>query len=140
MKKEKVVISFFAVLIGIIAAGIAFYFYQSTKTLSPQTRPVALTSPTPTPQAGIFLSVDTPLDESVTDKKTITITGKTEPDAIVVISIDSADEVITPTRTGGFSTTSTITDGTNRIEITAIAPNGEEATIVRTVSFSAEEF
>lgn len=144
MKAEKIVISFIAVAIGILVAGGAFYFYQRTKTIpeeESETRSIAVSKkPTPSPKPSIFLTVESPKDEEVFDQKTITISGKTDPEATIFISTAVNDQVLEPARNGNFSTTQTIQDGQNRIEITAISKNGEETTVVRTVTFSTEVF
>lgn len=141
MKTEKAVISFVAVLAGILAAGVVFYFYQATKTIPPsKAKPVSLAQPTPMPTPSVFLSIESPRDEEVKDTKTITINGKTNSDAVVTISTESENQVITPAKNGNFSATITLDNGQNQIEITAIAPNGEETTLVRTVTFSTESF
>lgn len=141
MKTEKIIISFIAILIGILFASVAFYFYQSTKTI-PQSETKIAGTPTPTSKSGpaVFLAIDSPKNEEVVNKKTINIVGKTIPEAIVVISTENTDEVIKPVSNGNFSTTAVIDNGVNKIEITAIAPNGEETKIIRTVTFSTENF
>jgi hypothetical protein len=141
MKTEKIVISFIAVFVGIVFAGGAFYLYQSTKVVSnSQTKTVAITPPNPTPKATIYLSLDTPSEGEVFDKKTVTISGKTVPGSLVVISTDVDDQVVSPSSIGNFSATTTIDNGGNIINVTAIAPNGEEITVNRTVTFSTENF
>lgn len=125
-----------------MVAGLAFYLYQATKTISPSnTKTVSPSSPSPTPKSTIFLSLDRPKDEEVVDTKTITISGKTTSDATIVISTPSDDQVISPAaKNGDFSSTVTIGDGENLITVTAIAVNGEEVKILRTVTFSTESF
>lgn len=142
MKKEQVVLSFIAVLIGILVAGVAFYLYQSTKTISKtQTQnQKSLITPSPAKAQTVILSIDTPRDEDVTDKKTVIISGKTSPDAIVVITTGIGDQVINPVSNGSFSATVTIDNGENLIEITAITPNGQETKVMRTITFSTETF
>lgn len=141
MKGEKIVIAFIAVSIGILVAGVAFFLYQTTKILpSTKTKTISISSPTSTPIPSVFLTVDRPRDEEVSDKKIVTISGKTVPSATIVISTQSTDQVITPASNGNFSTTLAIDDGENQIEITSIASNGEEARIVRTVTYSIESF
>lgn len=142
MKKEQVVLSFIAVLIGILVAGVAFYLYQSTRTISQSQIQKAknLITPTPTKAPAVLLTINAPTDEDVVDKKTIIISGKTNPDAIVVITTSIGDQVITPTTTGSFSATTTIDDGANSIEITAIAPDGQETKATRTITYSTETF
>jgi len=43
MKIEKLLLSFFAILVGLVVAGIGFYFYQSTKVI-PQAEVKQLTA------------------------------------------------------------------------------------------------
>lgn len=141
MKTEKILFSFIAVLIGILITGVIFYFYQSTKNLSTsQQKTVSIIKPSPTPKATIFLNIDHPKDEDVTDKKTVVVSGKTIPEAVLLISTESTDSVVTPSSNGSFTTTITIGDDQNKLEITAIAPNGEEVKITRTITFSTENF
>lgn len=141
MKTEKLVISFLAVIIGILFAGVAFYLYQSSKVV-PQTKTstVALASPTPTPISSLYLTVDVPDDEKVVDTKIITVSGKTIPDAVVIVSTDAGDQVFTPATNGNFSTTATLISGANVIVVSAISQNGEEASLTRTITYSTETF
>lgn len=142
MKTEKIVLSFIGILFGLLVAGVAFYLYQTTKT-PPSEKKITVKKLTPTPtsiESSFFLNVDSPSDESVTDKKTISIAGKTIPNATVVVTGPSDDQVITPSTQGDFSTTTTIDDGQNQITITAIGPNGEEVKKIVTVTYSKEEF
>lgn len=141
MKTEKVILSFIAVLIGLLVAGIAFYFYQSSKTISTsQIKSISMTSPSPTPKPSIFLTLDTPIDEQVFDQKTIIVSGKTNPTATVEVLTTLSEQIVTPTSTGAFSTTVTIEDGENMVDIIAIAPNGDEVKLSKTVTFSTESF
>lgn len=141
MKKEKLVLSFVATLIGLIFAGSAFYFYESSKT-TPTTsvKKISVVSPSPTPKPSIFLTIDTPLDEEVVNKKVITLSGKTSPDAIVAIISENHQDTIIPVSNGSFSTTINITDGQNLIYIIAVAPNGESVKNIITITYSTEEF
>ncbi len=142
MKAEKIILSLIAVCTGLLVAGIGFYFYQSTKTIS-QAPPKNITSiktPTPTPNAKTVLTIFTPIDEEVTDKKTVTVSGNTAKEAIIIISANTNDEVVTPAQNGNFTTTLSIQDGQNILEITAIFPNGQEVVETRTITYSAETF
>lgn len=139
MKTEKVILSFIAVLIGLLVAGIAFYFYESSRSISPSQ--VKSISPAPSPvKPQLFLTLDQPTDEQVFDKKTIIVSGKTMPSATVVIVTTLGEQVVTPASNGAFSTTVTIDDGQNILDILAVDPNGEEARTTKTVSFSTESF
>jgi hypothetical protein len=141
MKTEKIIISFIAVFVGILFAGIAFYLYQSTKVIPPSgTKTVAITPPTPTPKATIYLSLQTPDEGDVVDKKVVTVSGKTVPGSLVIITSDVDEQVVSPSSVGDFSATTTIDDGGNILNVTAIAPNGEEVTTSRIVTYSTESF
>jgi hypothetical protein len=142
MKAERIVLSFIFILLGLLVAGGGFYLYQLTKTI-PDSKLNAITvkSPTPTPDlSGDLLILDSPTDESVVDNRIITISGKTTPDATIIISTDTADQVVKPTTTGTFSLTQTIGTGTNFIEVRAIFADGLEKKMNRTVTYSTESF
>lgn len=142
MKAERVILSIIAILVGLLVAGGAFYLYQLTRQL-PQDKTKAITlktKPTPTPNANNYLVVDSPQEGEVFATKTITISGKTFPNATLVITTDTNDQVVKPTSTGDFSVTSTIGDDSTIIHIVAIFPNGEQKTLTRTVSYTTEDF
>lgn len=144
MKAEKIILSFVAIIVGLAAAGIAFYLYQMTKTIPPsQNRALSVKAqitPTPTPNTQNFLTIENPKDESVTDSKVIPVSGKTDPGATIIVSSENGDQVITPTADGSFTLKSIIDNGTNIIQITAVFTNGEEKKITRTVTYSTESF
>lgn len=143
MKAEKVILSFVAVFVGLIAAGIAFYLYQMTKTVPVPKTPTVNATVTPSTLSSEndkLLSVDSPKDEEVFSKKLITITGKTLSGATLIVSTETGDQVVTPAKNGNFSLTQSIPDGTSIMTITAVFPNGEEKKITRTVTFSTESF
>lgn len=142
MKTERVILSFIALLIGLSVAGGAFYLYQSTKVVpTTKNKTVTVKPPTPTPDTSSYiLTIDSPKDEEVVNKKTITIAGKTARDATVIITTENDEQVILPAQNGNFSTTQTISDGGNIIQITAVFPDGNEKTIKRTVSITSENF
>lgn len=141
MKQERVVLSFIMVLIGLVVAGAAFFFYQATKPNTPtEANTNVNVSPTPVIDSGFFLKVFSPKDESLADRKTIAVSGKTTPDATVVILTTSTHEVVKPSSQGDFTTNVTIDDGANYIKIQAIAPNGEIETVELVVSYTTEDF
>jgi hypothetical protein len=141
MKQERVILSFIMVIIGLLVAGVAFYLYQGTKTVPVSKTSIVTPSPTSTPiNTSVFLNVDNPIDESVVDNKTVTVSGKTTPDATVVIITNSDQKVIQPSGQGDYSTTITITDGTNLIRVIAFGSDGQSATVQRTITYSIEDF
>jgi hypothetical protein len=141
MKKEKLILSFVAIFFGLLVAGIAFYLFQTTKTIpNSNSKTISLISPSPTIPPSISLTLDQPKDEAVVDSKVLVVSGKTQSNAVVVITTDSSEDVVTPSENGGFSTTVNLDNGQNMLEVTSIAPNGESVTIKKTVTYSQEEF
>lgn len=143
--KEKVIIIFIALIIGLFVTTIGFYLYQSTKTISEKVE----VKKTPTPIAEIspiqqqsknFILIDEPNDEAVTNTRTIQVKGKTNPENTIVISSNSDESIGTASTDGSFSMSVTIDAGTNDLTIRAISPNGEEVKDERTISFSTEDF
>ena len=141
MKQERVILSFIMVVIGLLVAGIAFYLYQGTKTTPASKTTITVATPTPTPvNPSVYLNVDTPADESVTDNKTITVSGKTTPEATVVILTSSAQQVVQPSSQGDFSTSIAVANGENLIQVTAFGKDGQSVTLLRTITYSTESF
>lgn len=142
MKKEKLILSFVAVFFGLLVAGIAFYLFQTTKTVpsDTNTKTISLVSPTPTASSSISLTLDRPKDEEVVNSKILVVSGKTASNAVVTVITGSSDDVITPSLEGNFSTTVNLDHGQNILEVISIAPNGESITIKKTVTYSLEEF
>ena len=141
MKTEKLILSFIATAFGLLVAGIAFYLFQATKTVTPQnTKTISFSSPSPTPIPSVFLTLDRPKDEAVVNSKVLVISGKSTSNAVVVIMTDAFEDVITPSSAGDFSTTINLDEGQNVLEVISIAPNGESVAIKKTVTYSQEEF
>lgn len=139
MKQEKAILSFIMVLIGLVVAGALFYFYQSTKTVTPTEKVVE--NITPTPQSpSFFLTINEPQDESISDRRTIVVSGKTDPTAIVAIMTTTDNEIVRPSSQGNFTTTIPIDNGANYIKIQAILPNGETIVSQKTVTYTTAQF
>lgn len=140
MKKEKIILSLIATLFGLLVAAGAFYFLQVTKAPTPKTKVISIVSPTPSPLPSISLSLDSPKDEEVVDKKTIIVSGKTRSDAVITILINGVEIITTPSLSGNFSTQISIGNEQNIIDVISIAADGETKSVRRTVTYSEEDF
>jgi hypothetical protein len=143
MKIEKIILSFFAVLVGLVAAGVAFYFYQMTKVIPANKTNTAMTpskAPTPTPNTGNILTIDSPKNEAVSDKKTVSISGKTASNATVIVSTEDDDQVVKPASNGNYSVTASLPDGTTLLQVRAIFADGTEKALTQTVTYSTASF
>lgn len=141
MKKEKIILSLIAVIIGIFVAVGMFFIYQSTKKINPtELKTITVGNASPTPSSGLFLTIDSPKDEEVVSNRNLQISGKTVPDAKIVILTADNEEAAVPSKDGSFSTGINLSTGENIIEISATSPNGEIVKVKRVVSYSTENF
>lgn len=138
--RERIVIVFIAIAIGLLVTTLIFFLYQQTKAIPQGASNVIEGLPTPTPQGSVYLVIDEPKDESISDRRLIQIKGRANPDNLVIVSTNQEDAVVATTTDGKFSVSITIDAGTNKIVTRAIAPSGEEAIDTRIVTFSTEEF
>lgn len=139
MKQEKVMLSVVAILIGLAVAGAAFFLYQNSKSIKTPTTLTQNASPTPS-SSNFYLLLNEPEEDTVTDKKTIRVSGKTLASATVVITTASTEEIVKPSSQGDFSTTIQLTDGLNYLRVQAIEQNGETQTIERVIGYTTEDF
>lgn len=137
--RERIVIVFIAIAIGLLVTTLIFFLYQQTKTI-PQRVINTVSNPTPKPASGVYLAIDTPADEQISDRRSIQVKGKTDPQNLIIVSTNIEDEVVKPTSDGRFSVTITIDAGANVLITRAIAPTGEETIDRRVITFTTEEF
>ncbi len=141
MNSEKLILSLIAIFSGLLVAFIIFFIYQSTKTISPnKITSFNIVKPSPTPKPTVFLTIDTPVDQTVTSSKSVTISGKTSPDATVIVNSLTDDQVVTPSTTGNYSVTLTLSNGENLITLTAVSADGNEVSQQITLTYSTEDF
>lgn len=140
--KERLIIIFVAIASGLLITFAGFMIYQSTIKVNNSPNPQnANASITPANEKdGLFLSISEPADESLTNKRTLTIKGETNPDNIIIVSTNLEDVQGAPTTEGSFSLTIDIDAGANKIVTRAISPNGSSVEDVRSITFSTEEF
>lgn len=119
MRKEVIL----ALIIGIIIGGVILYGLkianQSATTEVSETENT-ITNPTVTPTPSQDLIINTPENHTVTFEDQITINGKTLPNTNLAIITEDEDDLIQSDKQGLFSTTVDLTEGENKIIITAI--------------------
>lgn len=140
--KERVVIIFIAVTLGLLATTIGFFLYESAKPTKGgnESKSQVSTKNQPQTNEGIMLTISEPKDESLTTKRSILIKGRTDPQNTLIFSSNGDDVVASPTPEGDFTATISIDIGVNTLTTQAISPNGESKKDIRTISFSSEEF
>jgi hypothetical protein len=142
MKKETIFLSLTALFVGLLVAGGVFYTYQFlTKSNGEQPKTITLNAtPTPLSSNSDELMVNTPGDESVSENKTVNVSGKSVPGSTIIVTSENDEQVVTPADNGNFSLTTTISNGVNIIEVIAILPSGKERKVIRTVTYTTESF
>ncbi len=139
--RERIIIVFIAIVIGLLITTLLFFLYQQTK-ITPAKAPATTEtgSPTLSPKKPSDLIIDSPQDESLSDRRTIEVKGKTSAQSTVTVSTNQEDVVAQPASDGSFSVTISIAAGANKIVTRAIKPNGEESSDTRVVTYSTESF
>jgi hypothetical protein len=142
--KERILVIFIAVAIGLIITTLVYFLYQQTRSI-PQKAPSSSslgsssTIPTPTDAPG-YLVISSPSENSLTEKRLIEVSGTTHPQDTIIVSSNQQDLVAKPTGDGKFSVDLTIDSGANIILVRSIAPDGSEHKDSRIVTFSTEDF
>ncbi len=140
MRKEKLILSTFALFIGIIVAVVIFYLYQSATQIKPtQIEKIVIATPTPA-QAEVPLTLTSPVDQSVVTNRSVDVRGQTAPGAKIVVLTQSREIGAVAASDGSFSTSITIDDGENVVEVDVVASNGQTASVKKTVTYSNQNF
>ncbi len=141
--KERILIIFIAIAIGLVITTLIYFLYQQTKTI-PQKAPgktdlAAIGAPSPTISPG-YLIISSPTNDSLTDKRLVTVKGSTHPEDTLIISSNQEDQVAKPTPDGKFTVSITIDAGANVIVVRSVAPDGSEHKDSRIVTYSTDQF
>lgn len=142
MKKETFFLSIAALIVGLLVAGGIFYAFKFLTSPPPMEKRTITLDATPTPVStnSDELMVTEPADESVTDSKSVKISGKTLPGSTVVVTSDTDEQVAEPAENGNFSLSTTVSEGVNIIQVISFLPSGEERRATRTVTYTTESF
>jgi hypothetical protein len=139
--RERLIIVFIALAIGLLITTLLFFLYQQTKITNKTTQQYRPNSSAPkAEEVKIPLSIDDPSDFSISDRRTIQVRGKTNASNTIIVSTNQEDVVSKPASDGKFSVSITIDSGANVIVTRAITPDGEETSDTRVITYSTEEF
>lgn len=131
-KKEISVAIFIGLIIALLVAGGILRAQKALRSVELVNLKDRVIKPSPPPiSAQLFLELATP-DNSVTDKATITLNGKTLPGTFIAILGEKGEYLIVPNELGSFSQEITLVKGANSIKITVYENNGNK--IEKTIS------
>lgn len=85
----------------------------------------------------LSLSLSSPADQAIVTSPTVTISGTTSSEAVILITGGSAD--LATDSSGAFSISYTLLEGTNELTIEAVDADGRQATEKRTVFYTTEK-
>ena len=87
----------------------------------------------------IDFSVDSPKDGSVSDNKSIDITGKAKAGQIVLIETENDQKAIDPDSSGNFTTKLNLNEGVNNIYLTIYDEGGNSNSKIISVYYTTEK-
>lgn len=87
----------------------------------------------------LFLEITSPEDDILVNDGNLIISGKTGPEAAVVISSNQSDAGLQADKYGQFSKVFPLILGANIIEITSFDPEGNSKTVTKSVYYQEEK-
>lgn len=138
MTKERIILALVAIIAGLILASSIFYFYQKKGSSVAIPESVSPTSSVPNEKA--ILEIESPEHESVTDRKTIEVKGKTQAGALIVLATNTEEFVFEASEDGSFNKTIKLSQDENIITVSAYPENGASETKELVVTYTTEEF
>ncbi len=142
MKKEVLIAIIIGFVLGLV---ITFGVWTANKAMkeTPQKDQQASENTqeaiTPTPVAESVLTITSPEDNFLSDKEKIDISGKTTPQATVVILFEQGEKIIEADSQGSFTTQITLVGGSNEVKVSSFDPEGKEVSKSITGVFSTAE-
>lgn len=96
--------------------------------------------PSPSQQNQLTLSITSPEDNTVSEEENISISGSTKAGAVVVVIYPEGEKILEANDNGQFSTSISLSSGSNDIEVSAYDKEGNKDTKTLSVVYSTAEF
>lgn len=134
----------FAILIGfVLGLLITFGVYTANKAIKEQvkqakTETAAPTNPSPSTTTQNTLTLSEPLDEELFTEPEITVSGRTNPHALVAILPESGEFLIEADADGFFSQKITLENGINSVSIVSTDAFGSQAQTTLVLTYSTK--
>lgn len=139
MKKEVLIAIIIGFVLGLI---ITFGIWTANRALKAPPEeveePTPVLSPSPT-VSPLFLEITAPEDNSISEEEEVELSGKTVPEAVVVVLYLEGEKIIQADEEGNFSTEITLVGGANDVTVTAYDLEGDEASQTLTIIYSTAE-
>lgn len=92
-----------------------------------------------TPTPSFFLDISSPEDQSLSNDAKITLSGKTQPGATIVVAYENGEDVVDADENGAFASNITLVAGTNEITVTAFDTDGNQVSKTINVVYSTTQ-
>ncbi len=135
MKKEVILAIVIGLVMGLFITD-GLYLSQRSREEAQTittTQELELEAPTPNPEINGKLTIYNPEDEIIIAEQVAQVTGKTNPNAFVVIFVNNDPIILQADETGNFSKEVNLDTLANLIRIHAVDETGEHHTSQRTV-------
>ncbi|HCR81018.1 MAG: hypothetical protein UY13_C0001G0028 [Candidatus Pacebacteria bacterium GW2011_GWB1_47_8] len=137
MKKEVII----AILIGLsLGLFITYGVYQARTGRSRQNTSPDLTESNVQDEFSGELVINSPLDESVQNQSTVSISGTTLPNSFVVVFVGNKETITSTDNSGNFSVEVELEDSSNIITVYVIDEDGRSLSVERVVFVTDETF
>lgn len=137
MKKEAII----AILIGLsLGLFITYGVYQARTGISRRSNNPQLTDNQQLETFAGELALNSPLDESVYQESTISVSGTTLPNNFVIIFVGNEETITNSDDSGNFSSQVELEEGANIITVFVIDEDGRSLSATRTVTLTDETF
>lgn len=146
MRKEVIIAIIIGFALGLVITFGVWTANRAIKETAPQKEEFAgqeaeveEATPTPTTVTELFLTINSPENNSISDQEQIKVKGETKPQAVVVVIYQEGEKILEADENGDFETEISLTGGANEIEISAHDQEGNEANQILTVVYSTAE-
>lgn len=122
MRKELIWAGIIGITFGLI---IAFGAWRINSSLKPNS-PIATMTPPPDRPEEENISLDKPENDDVITSNTVTVSGITKPQSLLVVSGEVGDYIIQSDNGGIFAQDVDLNPGVNQIKVTLLSKNGNQ--------------
>lgn len=128
---------FLILILGLVSTVVFFYFLASTK--NPQQETFFPLSPITKEPDSLILSISTPSEDKLVFESDLLIQGRSSPQALAILSLNSYEEILELNSDGDFSIIVKLESGLNYLLIGAFDELGNSKVEERIIYYSKEK-
>ncbi|MDD5073755.1 MAG: hypothetical protein PHU92_01045 [Candidatus Shapirobacteria bacterium] len=148
MRKEITLAIVFGFILGLLIVGGIWWTNKNSSGIVSESEDVVQqeaasqennspqTTDRPDTDSAVFVDIDSPDEGAIIDQDEVKLTGRTSPEAIVVLIYPEGETIVAADDQGNFEATALLVGGANEIEIAAYDQQGNQANALLTVVYS----